>query len=224
MTGYKIDGDKATAQNGAETIDFIRIDGRWYIEPPARRPGHRPDVTRQESRQAAAAPRATAAGKEPEIVVGGVQIAKVVVPDNDFSAKPFQCGQRHHARAVGEDAGGAGADRDRRRRVRCCRASATTRARTSAASSAAFRRSSRTAGRDHRDQEHRFRRAQRHGAPRRRIGGDDRRDRNAQDARRQRAARERCEVHVRKDPDRRRRRADRRTTRRRSASSCRGRR
>ena len=35
VTGYKIDGDKATAQNGAETMDFIRINGRWYIEPPA---------------------------------------------------------------------------------------------------------------------------------------------------------------------------------------------
>src|SRR6185503_8826041 len=28
-------------------------------------------------------------GKDPEIVVGGIQIAKVVVGDNDFSAKPF---------------------------------------------------------------------------------------------------------------------------------------
>ena len=36
-----------------------------------------------------AAPRATASGKEPEVVVGGIQIARVVVPDNDFSAKPF---------------------------------------------------------------------------------------------------------------------------------------
>ena len=35
VTGYKINGDKATAQNGAETMDFVRIDGRWYIEPPA---------------------------------------------------------------------------------------------------------------------------------------------------------------------------------------------
>ena len=34
VTGYKIDGDRATAQNGAETLNFTRIDGRWYIEPP----------------------------------------------------------------------------------------------------------------------------------------------------------------------------------------------
>ena len=34
VTGYKIDGDKATAQNGAETMEFVRINGRWYIEPP----------------------------------------------------------------------------------------------------------------------------------------------------------------------------------------------
>jgi hypothetical protein len=84
VTGYKIDGDRATAQNGAETLNFTRIDGRWYIEPP---PSKSPGATAPG--QQAAAPRATAAGKEPEIVVGGVQIAKVVVSDNDFSAKPF---------------------------------------------------------------------------------------------------------------------------------------
>lgn len=90
VTGYKIDGDKATAQNGAETMDFVRINGRWFIEPPssAGMPGS-PASPAEESRQAAAAPRATATGKEPEIVVGGVQVVKVAVPDNDFSAKPF---------------------------------------------------------------------------------------------------------------------------------------
>lgn len=87
VTGYKIDGDKATAQNGAETMDFIRINGRWYIEPPASAGSEASPA--EQSRQAAAAPRATATGKEPEIVVGGVQIVKVAVPDNDFSAKPF---------------------------------------------------------------------------------------------------------------------------------------
>ena len=84
VTGYKVDGDSATAQNGAETLNFTRIGGRWYIEPP---PSKSPGATGPG--QQVAAPRATAAGKEPEIVVGGVQIAKVVVSDNDFSAKPF---------------------------------------------------------------------------------------------------------------------------------------
>ncbi len=86
VTGYKIDGDKATAQNGAETMDFVRIGGRWYIEPPAG-PGA-PPTEAAASRQAPA-PRATAAGKEPEVVVGGIQMVNVAVPDNDFSAKPF---------------------------------------------------------------------------------------------------------------------------------------
>jgi hypothetical protein len=86
VSGYKIAGDKATAQNGAETMDFVRIAGRWYIEPPAS-PGTPPSPAAQ-ARQAPA-PRNTATGKEPEIVVGGVLVVKVVVPDNDFSAKPF---------------------------------------------------------------------------------------------------------------------------------------
>ncbi|MEO6223069.1 MAG: hypothetical protein ABIP90_07445 [Vicinamibacterales bacterium] len=87
VSGYKIDGDKATAQNGAETMDFVRIDGRWFIEPPAA-PGA-PAGPAEQSRQAAAAPRASAGGKEPEIVAGGVQVVRVAVPDSDFSAKPF---------------------------------------------------------------------------------------------------------------------------------------
>jgi hypothetical protein len=35
VSGYKITGDKATAQNGKETIDFVKVDGRWYLTPPA---------------------------------------------------------------------------------------------------------------------------------------------------------------------------------------------
>lgn len=83
VSGYKITGDKATAQNGAETMNFVRIGGRWYIEPPADKGGP-PSPEAQ-----AAAPRPVAMGKEPEIVVGGVQVVKVAVPGNDFSSKPF---------------------------------------------------------------------------------------------------------------------------------------
>jgi hypothetical protein len=91
VTGYKLNGDSATAQNGAETLQFVRIDGRWFIEPPPSKAsgGSQSSASASSSGSAPPAPRATATGKEPEIVVGGVQIARVVVPDNDFSAKPF---------------------------------------------------------------------------------------------------------------------------------------
>ncbi len=90
VTGYKINGDKATAQNGAETMDFVRIGGRWYIEPPASAAGGGPSsASASAPTPQAPAPRATATGKDPEIVVGGIQIAKVVVSSDDFSAKPF---------------------------------------------------------------------------------------------------------------------------------------
>jgi hypothetical protein len=36
VTGYQVKGDTATARAGAETLDFVRIDGRWYITPPTR--------------------------------------------------------------------------------------------------------------------------------------------------------------------------------------------
>lgn len=84
VTGYKMAGDRATAQNGAETMSFVRIAGRWFVEPPADKGG--PPAPEA---QAAAPPRAVAMGKEPEVVVGGVQVVKVVVPGNDFSSKPF---------------------------------------------------------------------------------------------------------------------------------------
>ena len=85
VTDYKINGDSATAQNGAEVLQFVRISGRWFIEPPA--PGA--STSASQAGPAPPAPRSTATGKEPEIVAGGVQIARVVVPDNEFSAKPF---------------------------------------------------------------------------------------------------------------------------------------
>lgn len=32
---YKVSGDKATAKDGKETLDFVKIEGRWYLTPPA---------------------------------------------------------------------------------------------------------------------------------------------------------------------------------------------
>jgi hypothetical protein len=94
VTGYKIAGDTATAQNGAETIDFRRIDGRWYLIPPSKAGATASGAPASAQSGAAKAPatstvRATASGNQPEIVVGGLQIAKVIVADDDYSAKPF---------------------------------------------------------------------------------------------------------------------------------------
>lgn len=36
VTDYKISGDSATAKSGEETIDFVRVDGRWYFKAPAK--------------------------------------------------------------------------------------------------------------------------------------------------------------------------------------------
>ncbi len=33
VTDYKIQGDHATAKAGDETIDFVKVDGRWYFAP-----------------------------------------------------------------------------------------------------------------------------------------------------------------------------------------------
>ena len=94
VSDYKLNGDKATAQNNAETIEFSRINGRWYVEPPASKGGGGSGASTASAGSAGQgsappAPRATASGKEPEIAVGGVQTARVVVADDDFSAKPF---------------------------------------------------------------------------------------------------------------------------------------
>jgi hypothetical protein len=35
VTNYKIDGDSATARAAKETLEFERVDTRWYIKPPA---------------------------------------------------------------------------------------------------------------------------------------------------------------------------------------------
>jgi hypothetical protein len=91
VTDYKINDDRATAQNLAETMNFVRIGGRWYVEPPSTGgPGGSTEPAAAPSGQSpVAAPRATASGKTPEVVIGGIQIARVVVPGSDFSAKPF---------------------------------------------------------------------------------------------------------------------------------------
>lgn len=93
VNAYKVNGDRATARNDGQTIDFIRINGRWYLEPSAAKaPGAPasplPSSTSDEA-QAGAAGRSTASRKEPEIVVGGLQIVRVLMPRTDFSARPF---------------------------------------------------------------------------------------------------------------------------------------
>jgi hypothetical protein len=95
VSDYKVNGDKATAKNGAEMMNFVRIGGRWYIEPPSTGGPGGADPSASAAPAASGAPaqapaaRATASGKDPEIVVGGVQVVRVVVPGNDFSSKPF---------------------------------------------------------------------------------------------------------------------------------------
>jgi hypothetical protein len=33
VTDYQIDGDQATARAGEQTLHFVRLDGRWYLDP-----------------------------------------------------------------------------------------------------------------------------------------------------------------------------------------------
>ncbi len=35
VTNYRVDGDRATARAAKETLEFERIDARWFIKPPA---------------------------------------------------------------------------------------------------------------------------------------------------------------------------------------------
>lgn len=42
VTDYQIDGDTATARSGEETLEFVRVDGRWYFEPGDSLPGAPP--------------------------------------------------------------------------------------------------------------------------------------------------------------------------------------
>ena len=87
VTDFSISGDTATARDGARTIDFVRVGGRWYLTPPSRSGGGGP-APAAASDPAPQAP-ATASGSEPEIVVGGIQVARVVMAADDFSARPF---------------------------------------------------------------------------------------------------------------------------------------
>lgn len=38
VSDFKVTGDKATAKAGAETLDFVREQGRWFLSPPAAPP------------------------------------------------------------------------------------------------------------------------------------------------------------------------------------------
>ena len=106
VTDYKINGDKATAQNNAETMNFVKINGRWYIESPKSAASSASGASSASSASGgsgassasgasgagdsgAAAPRAAASGSNPEVAVAGVQVAKITAPAGDFSAKPF---------------------------------------------------------------------------------------------------------------------------------------
>lgn len=37
VTDYKIQGDKATAKAGDETVEFLKIGGRWYLKAPEKK-------------------------------------------------------------------------------------------------------------------------------------------------------------------------------------------
>jgi hypothetical protein len=36
---YKIEGDRATAKSGDETLEFAKVDGRWYLKAPQKKAG-----------------------------------------------------------------------------------------------------------------------------------------------------------------------------------------
>ena len=38
VTDYKIQGDRATARAGNETIDFVKVGGRWFMKAPEKKP------------------------------------------------------------------------------------------------------------------------------------------------------------------------------------------
>ena len=88
VSNYKIAGDKATAMNGAEVISFSKFDGRWFMEGPSKGGAPAPAAPTGQ-RQSGGGTPAAASGANPQIVAGGIQVARVVVSNDDFSAKPF---------------------------------------------------------------------------------------------------------------------------------------
>jgi hypothetical protein len=84
-TDYSITGDTATARDGAATIQFERVGGRWFLTPPAKSSGQPPPGGPAD----APLPPAQASGSQPEVVAGGVRVVRVVAPRDDFSARPF---------------------------------------------------------------------------------------------------------------------------------------
>lgn len=34
VTGYKVSGDRATARTGKETIELVKLEGRWFLKTP----------------------------------------------------------------------------------------------------------------------------------------------------------------------------------------------
>jgi hypothetical protein len=37
VTDYKIQGDRATAKAGKETVDFVKVGGRWFMKAPEKK-------------------------------------------------------------------------------------------------------------------------------------------------------------------------------------------
>ena len=47
VTDYTIEGDRATAKSGSETVEFVKVDGRWYVKAPEKK--EEPGVVGQDS-------------------------------------------------------------------------------------------------------------------------------------------------------------------------------
>jgi hypothetical protein len=86
-SGFQVAGDTATAKDGNDTVNFVRVGGRWYLTQP--KAAAAAAAATGNAAPQAPAPRATAAGRVPEVVAGGLQIASVAMPKDDYSARPF---------------------------------------------------------------------------------------------------------------------------------------
>lgn len=38
VTDYRVEGDEATARSGDETLQFVKVDGRWFMKAPDKKP------------------------------------------------------------------------------------------------------------------------------------------------------------------------------------------